>query len=256
MSFMDEPSTENNQKDHYERIHATYAEHYYDEFSTEYRRQFFFDYLFNGLDLNGKQVGDLCCGDGVNSLAVRRQFPRAMLTGFDISPTAVKTFRNSLHSHAYEVDLTQPIPEVYIGQFDYLMCIGGLHHCVANLPQTVRNIEAMLKPGGLLLTVEPFSGSLLDLVRRRWYRHDPYFDEQNERAISPRELTTHALEVERLRYGGGPAYYLIFNSMIFRLSKSLKAALYRPLMVAEHIVQLLMPRFLAAVFLARIRKAD
>ncbi|MCB0384112.1 MAG: class I SAM-dependent methyltransferase [Bdellovibrionales bacterium] len=241
----------NSQKAHYEKIHQAYAEHYYDEFSDRYRDRFFFRYLFRGLDLNNKKIGDLCCGDGINSLAVKRRFPKADLTGFDISPTAVATYRVSLNSEAYELDLTQPIGPEFVSRFDYLICVGGLHHCVANLPQTVANIENLLKPGGRLLTVEPYSGTVLNSIRNYWYKRDPYFDETSERAIAPTELTTENLRVEKLAFGGGPAYYLIFNSLIFRLSKPVKKALFYPLMALEGLIQIIMPQFIAAVFLAR-----
>ena len=57
------------EKDHYERIHSDYARHYYDQTSMAYRRRFIYDHLLAGLDLNGKRVADLACGNLVVLLA-------------------------------------------------------------------------------------------------------------------------------------------------------------------------------------------
>src|ERR1700741_147451 len=76
------------QKAHYEAIHSDYEDHYYDAESMAFRERFYYDPLFAGLDLNGCSVADLASGSGHNSLAVLRRFPKAVVTGFDISRAA------------------------------------------------------------------------------------------------------------------------------------------------------------------------
>jgi hypothetical protein len=55
------------QKQHYEAIHTNYEDHYYDAQSMAYRERFYYDPLFEGLDLNGCRVADLASGSGHNS---------------------------------------------------------------------------------------------------------------------------------------------------------------------------------------------
>jgi hypothetical protein len=59
----------NPQKAHYERIHDLYSAHYYDESSMKYREEFIYDPLFQGVDLNDKDVLELASGNGANTLA-------------------------------------------------------------------------------------------------------------------------------------------------------------------------------------------
>ena len=45
------------------------------------------------------------------------------------------------------VDLTRPV--AMAETYDGAIVVGGLHHCVADLAQTLRNIAAMIRPGGI-----------------------------------------------------------------------------------------------------------
>src|ERR1700737_4489299 len=94
------------QKEHYESIHEIYESHYYDEQSMAYRERFYYDPLFDELDLNGCAVADLASGSGHNSLAVLRRFPKAIVTGFDISTAACEDYRRNVGRPGIETDLT------------------------------------------------------------------------------------------------------------------------------------------------------
>ena len=57
-------ASERQQQQHYDEIAADYEAHYSDEWSVEYRRQFIYEPMFEGIDLSGKEVLDAMCGSG------------------------------------------------------------------------------------------------------------------------------------------------------------------------------------------------
>src|SRR5262245_36293910 len=163
------------QQQHYETIHDDYERHYYDASSMAFRSRFVYDVLFDGIDLNGKLVADLASGSGHNSLAVLHRFPGARVVGIDISPKACASYERLTGSKAYQLDLTAGrAPGITV---DVAMVVGGLHHCVSDLPATLRTIAGIVRPRGLLLMFEPNREYLLEGARRLWYRLDRYFEQ-------------------------------------------------------------------------------
>ncbi|MEM9557332.1 MAG: class I SAM-dependent methyltransferase [Acidobacteriota bacterium] len=245
------------QKAHYEAIHDDYEAHYYDATSAEYRRRFIHDPLFEGLDLNGKTVADLASGSGLNSVLLRERFPGAEVVGFDISEPACEAYRQRTGSTSYELDLMAGSdPGVRV---DAAMVIGGLHHCVSNLKGTFRTIANLLEPGGLLLMMEPNKKYLLEAPRNFWYSQDPYFEADTEAALSHEEIAGLAagwFRPRRVRHLGGPAYFLIFNSLIFRVPIALKPVIAPALFLSESLCNLLPGRFLFPYFIAVWERTD
>lgn len=221
------------QRRHYETIHDAYEAHYYDNSSIAYRERFIYEPLFRSQSFDNQLVADLACGSGFNSQAIQKIAPSARCVGFDISESACESYRRVTGFDAHVSDLTtdqgfEPI-------FDAAIVIGGLHHCVSNLPTTFANITAMLKPGGILMMMEPNSKFALNAVRQWWYRNDKWFDAETEAPLDHDEIARMApqFEVERVNYGGGPAFYLILNSLVTRVPLGLKPWLSPILMPAE-----------------------
>lgn len=242
---------DNAQKAHYESIHDAYSAHYYDATSMQYRKRYFFDYLLQGISLEGKRVAELACGTGANSLELHERFPSVKTVGFDISERACADYAENLQSEAYQVDLTR---EYEPGEtFDAAMVIGGLHHCVSDMQMTLNNIARMLKPGGLLLMMEPNKNFLLNSVRDFWYKTDDFFEAGTEAALDHEELVRLGqphFSPLRVQYFGGPAFYLIFNSMITRVPLKAKPALSKVLFPLETLYNKLPGRGPFASFLA------
>jgi SAM-dependent methyltransferase len=237
---------------HYDRILDEYDRHYYDQYSTLYRRRFILDPLLDGVDLSGKVVADLTCGSGQTSLELAVRFPDIQLTGFDISSKACSRYREKVGRPCYELDLTHE----YHGneRFDVAVIIGGLHHCVSNLPAAIATIRAMLKPSGTLLMYEPNSHCFLEFARRVWYRVDSYFDAETEASLAHSEIlaaSRGAFVAERVQYVGGPAFYLVYNSLVFRLPHRVKRAIAPSLLAAESAWSLLPGSWPYASFAAR-----
>ena len=246
------------QKHHYDTIHSNYEDHYYDEQSLAYRERFYYTPLFAGLDLDGRSVADMAAGSGHTSLALLRRFPKAKITGFEISRNACEAFCRNVGHPCVETDLIRPIN--YVGKFDVAMIVGGLHHCVADLPQVFRNIADLLRPSGLLLMLEPNQEFVLDWVRRLWYHADRYFDAANERALSHSQIFLQArpdFELQNVAYLGGPGYFLISQSLLFRIPKPMKRAMTPGLMISETLFNRVPGRWMHPYFIARwLRRVD
>ena len=224
----------NPQEGHYERIHDAYAAHYYDASSLEYRRRFVLEPLCAGLALANKRVADLACGSGHNSRLLQGMYPGLRLEGFDLSARACVDYARNVGAPAHKVDLTRPFE--HGAGFDAALIMGGLHHCVTDLGATLANIARMLKPGGVLLLWEPNARSFLEACRRYWYRRDRYFEPGTEAALDARDLIAQAggrFVAKRVVYHGGPAYFLICNSLVLRVPLRLKPVLSPPLFWLE-----------------------
>jgi hypothetical protein len=132
--------------------------------------------------------------------------------------------------------------------------MGGLHHCVSNLPGALDTVAAMLRPGATLLMFEPNRDYLLEFARRLWYRADAYFDAETEAALSHDSLLQQAgpmFAPKKLTYFGGPAFYLVYNSLVFRVPHRLKAAISPPLLAVERAFNSLPGRWPFASFVAQ-----
>ncbi len=250
----------NPQQKHYEDMHDIYAAHYYDASALSYREQFILTPLLDGLDLDGRRVADLACGTGHTSLALKRRFPRADLVGFDISKPAQEAYVQAVGSPAYQTDISaKSFVETArsITPFDAAIVVGGLHHCVNDLDVTLGNIALLLKKGGYLLMVEPNAEFLLEFVRKLWYRADAYFHAETESALSHDEILRRGaaeFELDSVRFFGGPAYFLLLNSLLFRLPVGIKPVLQTPLFALERLFNHLPGRALYPAFMARWRK--
>jgi SAM-dependent methyltransferase len=248
----------NRQKLHYERIHDEYESHYFDDEAIAYRRRFMLGPLTEGLDLNGKLLADLASGSGHNTLLLRDQFPDMRAEGFDISSDACRAYEKYTGFPAHEVDLTKAgSVREHEGRFDAALVMGGLHHCVADLPTTIDNVARLLKPGAHFMMFEPNAAYALEAARKVWYKNDQLFDAETERALTHDELIELAgdrFDADLVEHLGGPAYFLVLNSMVFRIPKPVKRRISGPTMALEALWNKATKPFTSAYFIARWQK--
>jgi SAM-dependent methyltransferase len=243
------------QKQHYEAIHDAYEDHYYDEASMAYRRRFYYEPMFAGLDLGDADVVDLASGSGHNSVEVLRRWPSARPTGVDISDAACAAYRRRVGRPAIQADLTKGV--AVPTRFDVAMIFGGLHHCVYDLDGALRTVATLLKPGGLFLMLEPNRSFVLEGLRRLWYRHDAYFDASTEASLDHDVLARQAAGLFMpldVRYLGGPGYFLIAQSLVFRMPKRVKNLLAPGLITADAVYNRLPGRLGYPYFIARWKR--
>jgi SAM-dependent methyltransferase len=246
-------ASEQLQKEHYDRISSAYEAHYSDAASTEYRRRFIYDPMFAGLNLAGMQVLDAMCGSGQTTEYLLAH--DAIVTGLDISTEVIDSFkvrwpachaerRSLLHSGFAD------------NSFDCVTVVGGLHHIHPNVIAAVQEIQRILKPGGYFCFMEPHSGSLPDIVRRFWYKHDHFFSD-NEASIDlerlERDFSLRFTPI-RVQHLGNIAFLLVLNSLIFRIPVPAKRFYSPALLALESAINKLQGKLTSCFVIAQWQK--
>ncbi|HRO49500.1 MAG TPA: class I SAM-dependent methyltransferase [Hyphomicrobium sp.] len=226
-----------NQAEHYDTILDAYERHYYDEQALRYRPKYIYPHLFEGVSLDGARVLELAWGSGLNTLEALRLFPNVAVSGLDISPRSCEAYRRNTRREAAVFDLADPQAPP-IAPADHVFIVGGLHHCVRDLPTTFDNVAKLIRPGGTLLMVEPNAGFILNAIRNYWYRKDRWFREEDEAPLVHDDIAALAagkFVAEKVTYLGGPAYFLVLNSLITRIPVGAKAFLAAATFVVDDV---------------------
>jgi SAM-dependent methyltransferase len=214
-------SSEEAQRAQYNAQIDTYDAHYDDPWSRRFREAFVHAPMLAGLELRGRRVLDAMSGSGLSIPALLERGAR--VTGLDVSDAAIAAMRRRWPQiDAVCASITRSgLPGA---SFDAAVVVGGLHHLHPEVDAAVAEIHRLLVPGGTFAFMEPHTGSLPDAARRLWYRYDRLFVD-NEAAIdlaALRQRFADRFTVVSERYGGGPAFLLVFNSMVFRIPLAAK----------------------------------
>ena len=241
------------QQDHYDLIAAEYEIHYSDKWSSEYRRRFIYEPMFEGLKLADAKVLDAMCGSGQTTAYLLTR--NASVTGLDISGEVLARFREQFpNSQAEQCSLLSS--GFADDSFDFVAIVGGLHHIHPNLKAALTEIHRVLKPGGYFCFMEPHTGSLPDVIRKVWYRHDRFFSD-NEAAIDIARLESDfkaKFAVRKTRYLGNIAFLLVLNSLIFRVPPTLKRFYSPVLLPLESVLMKLQTKLTSCFAVAQWQK--
>jgi SAM-dependent methyltransferase len=247
-------SFENAQKAHYRRILSEYERHYDDECAQAYRRRFMCEVMLAGIHLDGASVLEAMCGSGqATGFLLSRG---ARVTGLDISDVALASFRKRWPT-CPAVCSSILKPPLRPRSFDVVLVVGGLHHVHPHLDEAVTKIHELLADGGVLCFAEPHAGSVVNMARWVWYRLDRRVFAEGESAVDLGVLKArHAslFRSEREVYFGNLAYFLVLNSMIFRIPPEWKATYASCCMRVEALLSPLHTRFFSAGVLCVWRK--
>jgi SAM-dependent methyltransferase len=246
--------SERDQRRHYDSLAASYDAHYSDPTSERYRDRFLNNLLTRGVPLDGCQVLEAFCGGGSTTRHLLAM--GANVTGLDISGAQIAEFRRrwptakAVHGSILGSGLGAE-------SFDAVVIVGGLHHVQPHLDEAIDEIWRILKPGGFLCFAEPHAGSLPDLFRRRWYKVDRLFEE-DERSIDITAFENKnesRFEFASKRYGGNLAYLVVLNSLILRIPLAWKPY-YAPLAFKfEAVMSAVQTRWLSCFIICQWRKA-
>lgn len=249
---------DNLQRSHFNRLAQTYNYHYSDLLTKKYRHEIFLKKLLKDEDLNFKKILDIGCGTGELSTYLHEIYPDAEISGADISDENIKIYNKKFKKKngggkgemGCRLNIIEDI--IYQKKFDYIIASGLLHHIYKDLEKVFINISKMLDDNGKFIFIDPNSDYILEPLRKIWYRVDKNFDDVNESALSYKNLLTinqklrTGFQESKIIYFGGPGFFLINNSMVFRLNKKIKALLFVPLLNLDKLFSFLPKYFLAA----------
>ena len=140
----------------------------------------------------GEVLLDLCCGTAEMSLkAVERGSPHGMVVGVDISRPMLRIARSKIEQRQGAISLLQgettalPFAD---GVVDRVMVGFGLRN-ITRLPETLREVNRVLKTGGKLMVLEfsspkPWLRGIYFLYLRAWAPLLAFFLSSDHRAYS------------------------------------------------------------------------
>jgi SAM-dependent methyltransferase len=209
--------------------------------------------MFAGIDLSNLSVLDAMCGSGQTTEYLLNR--NASVTGLDISGEVIESCESrwptatALRRSLFKSDL----PEA---SFDCVTIVGGLHHIHPHVSEGLNEIHRLLKPGGYFCFMEPHTGSLPDVVRKIWYKHDRLFAD-NEAAIDLTHLEQEFADrfiFRGVKYQGNIAFLLVLNSLVFRIPAEWKPYYSRPLLALESAINLFQGKLTSCFVVAQWQK--
>ena len=104
----------------------------------------------------GMQVADIGCGSGKTTAVLHKLVqPAGRVVGFDFSEKRCAYARQHYQAAGLEFrcrDITRPLPDPEL--YDFIWVRFVLEYYLANAFEIVKNLAAMLKPGGILCLVD------------------------------------------------------------------------------------------------------
>ena len=109
----------------------------------------------------GGDVADVGCGHGVSTLIMARAFPKSRFSGFDFHERSIEDARKHARDHQvsnidFHIQEAKDLP----GQYDLITLFDCLHD-MGDPVGVLKRIRAALKPGGVVMIVEPMAGDTL-----------------------------------------------------------------------------------------------
>jgi SAM-dependent methyltransferase len=219
MPELDLNKIEYNQKEYYNRIAETYDIYYSNKYALEYRHKVY-DKILTGMDFKNLNVLDAMCGGGESTGYFLNK--GANVTGVDISEKQCGIYSKrypDIPVYCTSITKTNFSNE----EFDFVVT-DSLHHLNPNLHEGIKEIHRILKRGGYFLAFEPSEGSFFNYLRKKWYKLDKTYFEDNEQSIDIDKLESQYNEIFSFKkniYGGNIAYLLVQESMLFRIPSKL-----------------------------------
>lgn len=243
---------EANQKAYYNQIAGEYDDHYASAPAMKYRETLF-DRIFADEPLDGLRVLDAMAGGGQNSSYFYRR--GCQMSAIDISESQVEHYKRRYPDAEVVCGsaLTTPFPDE---QFD-LVVTDSMHHLHPQVSEGMNEFFRLLKPGGRLVIWEPSAGSVLDLIRKAWYKLDRRYFEDNEESLDVDVLHrdhSDQFDLSFKYYGGNLAYVFVVLSMALRIPVRAVNFYATPLLFVERLISPLQTKLTSLWVLAEFKK--
>jgi SAM-dependent methyltransferase len=210
------------QRDHYDGVAAAYIANLSYPHTQEYAAYLdgaFIDALGSG---RLGTVAEICCGSGEALRLLGGRVERGI--GVDISMEMLRRARGLTSGGRrlfVQGDATRlPLAS---GMFDCVVILGGIHH-VPDRAALFREVQRILKPGGVFVFREPVSDAWLwRALRAIVYRLSPALDARTERPLRHREtvpvLMSAGLELVSWTTHGLLGFCVLMNSDILHFNR-------------------------------------
>jgi len=138
-------------------------------------------------DVRGLTVLDYGCGSGADAVLLAAR--GASVIGVDISPHLIEIARKRAAAYRFPIEFRAAsaydmgLPDASV---DVVFSHAILHHL--DLPAARREIQRVLKPGGLLIILEPVRDSEFVARVRRWIPYKRAFVSHNEAPLKAEQL--------------------------------------------------------------------
>jgi SAM-dependent methyltransferase len=217
------------QREYYNSISENYNDYYASSPALRYRYDIY-NRILTGLDLTDFCVLEAMCGGGqITDFFIKRG---ATVFAQDISEEQLTHYRTRFPNA--DIRCESILKMSYQDNTFNLVSVDSLHHVKKDINKAMDEILRVLKPGGYILIWEPASNSILDRLRRIWYRTDPKYFTNDESAIDIETMIKDyhgRIEPQRIQYGGNFAYFFVHSAMLFRIPHGL-VEFYAPAMAA------------------------
>ena len=117
------------------------------------------------VDLNGKRILEVCCGEGMLAACLASAFPSAEIIGIDRyqdNGQRIKEATNRLPGLSYLCGEALSLSQFSDASFDLIYGQAALHHLAHDTEKVAAEYSRLLKPGGRLMFIfEPLGHNLL-----------------------------------------------------------------------------------------------
>lgn len=240
------------QKQYYNQIAELYDQHYFSKEAILYRK-YIYDKFIGDKDFNGLKVLDAMCGGGEASHYFMDR--GAEVWALDISESCCAIYGQRFPGNhiicASMLDSGLPSES-----FDFIVT-DSLHHLHPQVEQGMAEIIRLLKPGGIFICCEPSQGSVLDLLRKTWYKLDRRFFAENEESVDVEALGVsfaQQLSLDKIWYSGSFGYFFVLSSLYFGVSRKVVERFTPIAMKMERMFDVMQPRMLSSWVLCLFRK--
>jgi 2-polyprenyl-3-methyl-5-hydroxy-6-metoxy-1,4-benzoquinol methylase len=107
---------------------------------------------------SGGRMLDFGCGSGRVAIAVKKAFPAAQVAGYDVDAPSIGRAREAAAKAGVQIAFGTEKPR---GPFDLVAICDCIHDLAAPV-DTLRQVRALLEPGGTLFIVEPKAADRLE----------------------------------------------------------------------------------------------
>ena len=108
---------------------------------------------------SGGSVLDFGCGAGRVCIALAKAFPKAQVSGIDLSAESVRRAKQAARDQSLEIDFSAEAPKG--AKFDLVTICDCIHDLAAPVP-TLKQIRQLLRDDGTLFIVEPKAADRLE----------------------------------------------------------------------------------------------